>query len=113
MSDYKIDPENFFIPFEENKQKYIELEHLAKHIKVKYVFPAWWVFKVIGVNNEKFGEKIIDFLTNKKLKDRPMYKFSKNKKYISYTFEIYVTSKNELDKIYNEIKQIKEVKFAL
>ena len=113
MGNSNFDPAKFFIPFESKKNKYIELEHLAKHVDVKYNFPQWWVFKVIGINNNEFGESILDFLANKKLKERPIFKYSKNKKYISYTFEIYVDSKKYLDSLYDELKNIKQIKFCL
>lgn len=93
---------------------FIELGDLKdiNKINIDYNLPNFWLFKVIGDNNENFKNSISKFLEDKKLKNDISIIYSKNSKYCSFNFEIYVNNKEELFLYYKELKQIKETKFC-
>ncbi|MCX8059117.1 MAG: DUF493 domain-containing protein [Spirochaetes bacterium] len=96
------------------ESNFIELGDLkdSNDINIKYDLPSYWLFKVIGDNNENFRNSISNFLKDKKLKKEVSIIYSKNSKYCSYNFEIFVENKEELFSFYRELKEIKETKFC-
>lgn len=80
-------------------------------------FPVTFHFKavMIGTENEDDNkQRLVKVFNNNKVD----YKFLDKKvsskgSYISFTYEIVLTDRQQMDKMYAELKQIKELKFAL
>jgi len=81
--------------------------------EINYNLPDFWLFKVIGKNTEEFESKIKDFIADKEMKGQLSSKLAKNEKHISYTFEIYVTTKDELFEYYKYLKEFEETVYCL
>jgi|GEM_PF-4472491 putative lipoic acid-binding regulatory protein len=116
LNNYEIDKEIVYNKVKEytNKSNIVELGDLKDNQKIEIDFklPNYWLFKVIGENCENFTNKINEFLKDKKLKNEMSIIYSKNSKYCSFNFEIYVSDKEEIYKFYKELKSIKETKFC-
>lgn len=79
-------------------------------------FPSTFHIKAIGLNNEAFEKEVLHIihsycpdLTENSLQIRP----SKECKYLSITVKILAKSKEQLDNIYQELSQSKDVMMVL
>jgi putative lipoic acid-binding regulatory protein len=78
-------------------------------------FPTNFNIKVIGINSSELITSVINNISTviPKYDNQPKLKLSNKSNYISLTFEVFVTSKDMLDKIYLVINNNKLVKFTL
>lgn len=88
---------------------------LLKNKKVK--FPVNFNIKIImfSMTGEETNKEIIDkIMTSFKIKHAHKdKKYSSNGKYISYTVNITLKDKPQMNSLYQKLKEIPEVKYAL
>ena len=80
------------------------------------IYPCQFPIKVIGENTENLEKIIVKVMSSFGEVIQPdgiAIKHSKNKKYLSITFEIVATSREYVERIYSELKAQKEVKMVL
>jgi hypothetical protein len=80
------------------------------------IYPCQFPIKVIGENNRKLEKVIIKVMLSFEEVINPVEMsttHSKNKKYLSITFEIVAKSREYIEQIYSELKAQKEVKMVL
>ncbi|WBF65491.1 MAG: DUF493 domain-containing protein [Candidatus Kinetoplastibacterium crithidii] len=78
-------------------------------------YPNYFPIKIIGCNHDDFSKKIIESLNNLRVvfDDKIDINFSKSRKYISITLNVYITSREYFIKIYNELNNIPLVRFVI
>lgn len=79
-------------------------------------FPALFPIKVIGNNTESFPEEVSTAIRSVYPDFSPTSfasEYSKNKKYLSLTATVFVTSQEQLDAIYRAITALENAKFVL
>lgn len=79
-------------------------------------FPCDFVIKVMGKDNSQFDERVKNILL-RHYPDVDLSKIekrhSRDKNFLALTFTIHANSKEELDALYQELSEAKEVLFAL
>lgn len=79
-------------------------------------FPCDFDIKVMGKSNEKFAESIIKIIKKHDVNfdsSKIEMKGSSTGKYISLTCNVYVTSQNQLDKMYIDLSKSPMTNFVL
>ena len=79
-------------------------------------FPTDFVIKVFGPNNQQFIDEIGKLIHGScEPADKPKFgiQFSKNHQYVSISITVYVTSKPNLDKIYQALSTHPQVKMVI
>ena len=80
------------------------------------IYPCQFPIKVIGENTEDLEKTIIKVMSSFGEVINPdeiAIKHSKNKKYLSMTFEIVARSREYIEQIYSELHAQKEVKMVM
>ena len=80
------------------------------------IYPCQFSIKVIGENTEKLEKVVVEVISLFGEEIHPneiAKKLSKNKKYLSITFEIVARSREYIEQIYSELNAQKEVKMVL
>ncbi|AGF47964.1 YbeD family protein [Candidatus Kinetoplastidibacterium crithidiae] len=78
-------------------------------------YPDYFPIKIIGCNQDDLSQKIIRVLTGLSVifDDKVDINFSKSRKYISITVNVYITSREYFTRIYNELNNIPLVRFVI
>ncbi|MBW0454732.1 MAG: DUF493 domain-containing protein [Candidatus Kinetoplastibacterium crithidii] len=78
-------------------------------------YPNYFPIKIIGINHDDFIQQIMESLNNSKVvfDDKIDTNFSKSKKYISVTVNVYINSREHFIEIYNELNNISLTRFII
>lgn len=79
-------------------------------------FPTNFTIKAFGPNTPEFIDEISNLASSScEENDTPTfnYQLSKNKRYISISVSVYVTSKNNLDNIYRALTSHPQIKMVI